>query len=124
MGSGFLIFQFNWINFLSKKQIEKEISGLKSEAIFSQALNSPSGSALQYDFLNQALFTRLVEKGELKSDKVGSHLLKSSGIQGEVRHFMLDIEAMRYAGKQDTSTEEIIERARAIFDKISENTDE
>ncbi|MBA2727502.1 MAG: BatD family protein [Parachlamydiaceae bacterium] len=123
LGIGLLIFQFNWINFLDKKKAVAESSGQKSEAILKQALESPLGSSLQYDLLNQALVTRLVEAGELESDRVNSQLLKSTGIQGEVRKFMSDIEALRYAGKQEKSDEEIVKRAHLIFDKISEGNE-
>lgn len=70
-----------------------------------------------YPLLNQALLRLLVERGELTSADVTPDQLPEKGFAGNVRRYLLDLEARRFAGKGELNREQLLAEAQKLFNE-------
>jgi hypothetical protein len=110
-----MIFQFNLKRYL---QSRPSSSREGSRQLLERALVAPMDSAEQHHLLQQALIWKLVEIGELSSLDVSKEQLGTSGIQGKVRTFLMQLDERRYAFGPPGSAQSVLDEGEKLYGEI------
>ncbi len=89
-----------------------------STDFFEEAMNTPMSSPTFYQLLNKSLILRLAEKKAIPRGVESPEDLPETGISGETRKFLLDIEEKRFSGRSQELNQNLIAAAKNLFRKI------
>lgn len=106
---------------VAKHRFEKMRAAVKAKSSkewLEEAHNTNLSPSAFYRSLNQALLVALVEKRLIPSSAISPENLPLSGIAGDVRNFLYDIEEKRFTGKGDLPRMSLLERAQLLWKKI------
>lgn len=116
---GGLLFGFQlWLkNFM--KKISLVVRPKKAREFFQEAMQAPFDSPEFFSKLSKSFMLRLIERKEISSEMIPEKL-PETGVSGEVRSFLTEIEEQRFTGKTVLQESEVKERARQIFHQLEE----
>lgn len=100
--------------FATHKKVQTE----GSDQILQKAFVQPKESTRFFELLEQALKRSLLESHLIASDKIENENIPEEGVSGEVRLFLQQIDAFRFAKEGDMNDGLIRKRAKELIDKI------
>lgn len=104
---------------IQQREKEKSVPKVKDSLdFFEEAIQEKDNPAKFYNSLNYAFMLRLVECGWIPKTNIGPEQLPQVDICGEVREFLMRIEAGRFAGQGALTSDQIVEQARSLFERI------
>lgn len=92
----------------------------KAKELFEKALTENEGSAASFNRLRESLLLLLKEKGLIESVDIGLEKMPDSGLVGEVKSLIAQIDEMRFAG-QTKSNLKLNVQAQKLFNKIDQS---
>jgi hypothetical protein len=111
-----------WMLQLSMRRRAKEkpliVKPKRSDTILAEAFREKSKTPAFYRLLVSAFLTRLAEKGEITPDQMTIEQLPGSGISGEVKQFLYEMEEKRFSGKEEDLNKAWIKQVQILFRKI------
>ncbi len=111
-----LLMQYFLKGYLIKRRSEIKLK--TSEELFKQLLNAQTNSPQFYELLNATFLLRLKEHGHIPAANIPPEQLPQKGPAGQARTFLLDLEQKRFASKEEISTAQLLQEAKALFEII------
>jgi hypothetical protein len=117
---GILFLQFQIQLRLKTIESQKAVRLKTSDEIFREAMQLNSKSSEFYRILRQALYLRLIERGEIASSEISTEELPDQGGAAEVRTFLMKLEEKRFAGQELDYAQYVKSDAQELFKKLKE----
>jgi hypothetical protein len=86
-----------------------------AQKIFQEAIEAPFNSPEFFNLLNQAFLMKLAEKREISSADINPESLPETGFAGQVREFLVRIQAGRFTGSGKLQQDQVIAEAKKLF---------
>lgn len=91
---------------------------ITSKGLFEKAKKEAKDFVQFSAWIKKALLLRLYEKGSIPAPNLAPDLLPREGIAGEIRSYLLELDAIKYGGEEKHSQQEMIEKGRSLFEKL------
>lgn len=113
-----LVFQFKLKDYLVNHACQKK--AVTSDTLYQEMLKASAASPQFFQLLHQALLLRLFEQGVIPDSEVAPEDLPSEGKAGEVRSFLIHIDALRYTSKMTDSAiyKLALEKGKKLFAEL------
>lgn len=116
-GVALTLFQISWRKTLLNRK--EEIKPVTSADIFKEAMAEKPDSPGFYQKINRAFMLRLAERGDISSADTTPDQLPENGVAGEVKQYLLALEADRFSGRGKRIDGK---QATALFEKLRMQT--
>lgn len=111
-----LFYQITLRNYLDRKK--NEIKQETSQDLYNEFLEQEKGSSRYYELLSKTLKLKLAELGEINDADILTENLPLSGVSGEVRTFLNDIEKKRFSQAGKIIYEDLEARERVLIEEM------
>lgn len=116
IGIALLIAQWVFKGYLERRR--GHVREQKSGDLWKEAWRAPKDSPERYRLMNDAFLKRLVERGEINSEKISPEQLSKTGTPGRVRELLAALEAQRFSGQTGASADLLFEKAQQLFQEL------
>jgi hypothetical protein len=111
-----LLLQFNYYKVLQRERAAPR--SVEAEALLEGAKQATKGSAEFFRLLSQALILRLKEQGHITTLYDNASQLPAEGAAGRVRDFLLQIDEMRFTGREQELGKSLLQQATTLFKEL------